>query len=141
MRITIQVLGCIIQVQWYLRQNKSKIKVAKQLNREKSRPSKQVCTTLLAVSGILQTHPGRRGSWPGRWTGRDPVTCRPRPRMRALASARRCCHSHRAGPLVRPGALPTALASQVLAGLSPAATGPGPLRCRNGAHCAHSPTG
>ncbi len=28
------------------------------------------CTILLAVSGILRTHPGRRGSGPGRWAGR-----------------------------------------------------------------------
>jgi hypothetical protein len=30
------------------------------------------CTILLAVSGILRTHPGRRGSGPGRWAGRPP---------------------------------------------------------------------
>jgi hypothetical protein len=99
------------------------------------------CTTLLAVLGILRTHPGRRGSGPGRWTGRDPVTGRPSPRMRAVASTRRCCHCHRAGPLVRRGAVPTARASQVRAGRSPAATGPGSQRGRNGAHCAHSHTG
>jgi hypothetical protein len=61
--------------------------------------------------------------------------------MRALASARLCCHLHRAGPLVRPGTVPTALASQVRAGRLLAATSPGPLRGRNGAHSAHSPTG
>jgi hypothetical protein len=99
------------------------------------------CTTLIAVSGILRTLPGRRGSGPGRWAGWDPATGRPRPRMRALASARRCCHLHRAGPLMRPGTVPTARASQGRAGRSLAATSPGPLRGRISAHSAHSPTG
>ena len=38
------------------------------------------CTTLPAVSGILRTQAGRRGSGPGRWAGRNPATGRTRPR-------------------------------------------------------------
>ncbi len=40
------------------------------------------CTTLLAVSGILRTQAGRRGSGPGRWAGRDSALITP-PRQRA----------------------------------------------------------
>jgi hypothetical protein len=39
------------------------------------------CTTLLAVSGILRTQAGRRGSGPGRWAGRDSALITP-PRRR-----------------------------------------------------------
>ncbi len=40
------------------------------------------CTTLLAVSGILRSQAGRRGSGPGRWAGRDSALITP-PRQRA----------------------------------------------------------
>jgi hypothetical protein len=40
------------------------------------------CTTLPAVSGILRTQAGRRGSGPGRWAGRDSALLAP-PRRRA----------------------------------------------------------
>jgi hypothetical protein len=40
------------------------------------------CTTLPAVSGILRTQAGRRGSGPGRWAGRDSALIMP-PRRRA----------------------------------------------------------
>jgi hypothetical protein len=72
------------------------------------------CTKLHAVSGILRTHPGRRGSGPGA-PGRAGLRRASPPPTRNLwhssAGVRRRHLHHRPRPPVRPGAVPPARVS------------------------------
>jgi hypothetical protein len=106
------------------------------------------CTTLIAVSGILQTHPGRRGSGPGplgRVGLRPYPTPPPGPSCVQPALGRAGMGGpgrhlrHFPWPPVQLGTVPTASGRSGPGGpVITSATGPSPPCGRGGAHCAFS---